>query len=108
MHDAPPPYATVVFDCDSTLAAMEGIEELAQGAGAEEIRALTRAAMDGAINTSKRRAYDAFRDTIAAWERDVRAYRCVLPRARAAELARGIKGWDCRDVHFAVDMISHM
>jgi NTE family protein len=64
------------------------------------------AAMDGAINTSKRRAYDAFRDTIAAWERDVRAYRCALPRTKAAELARGIRGWDCRDVHFAVDMIS--
>ena len=45
------------------------------------------AAMDGAINTSKRRAYDAFRDTIAAWERDVRAYRCALPKAKAAELS---------------------
>lgn len=64
------------------------------------------AAMDGAINTGKRRAYDAFRDTIAAWERDVRTYRCALTKAKAAELARGIKGWDCRDVHFAVDMIS--
>jgi NTE family protein len=64
------------------------------------------AAMDGAINTGKRRSYDAFRDTIAAWERDVRAYRCALPKAKAAELARGIKNWDCRNVHFAVDMIS--
>jgi NTE family protein len=64
------------------------------------------AAMDGAINTGKRRSYDAFRDTVAAWERDVRAYRCALPKAKAAEFARGIKNWDCRDVHFAVDMIS--
>ena len=64
------------------------------------------AAMDGAINTSKRRAYDAFRDTVAAWERDVRAYRCALAKAKAAELSRGLKHWDCRDVHFAVDMIS--
>jgi NTE family protein len=64
------------------------------------------AAMEGAINTSKRRGYDAFRDTIAAWERDVRTYRCALPKSKAAWLADGLKNWDCRDVHFAVDMIS--
>lgn len=64
------------------------------------------AAMDGAINVNKRRAYDAFRDTIAAWERDVRAYRCALPKDKAARLAEGIKHWDCRNVRFAVDMIS--
>jgi NTE family protein len=64
------------------------------------------AAMDGAINVSKRGAYDAFRDMIANWERDVRRYRCALPKAEAARLAAGIKTWDCRDVHFAVDMIS--
>jgi NTE family protein len=64
------------------------------------------AAMDGAINVSKRRSYDAFRDTIAAWELDVRQYRCALPKAKVASLAVGIKNWDCRNVHFAVDMIS--
>lgn len=64
------------------------------------------AAMDGAINVSKRRTYDAFRDTIAAWERDVRRYRCALPKAKAAVLASGIKHWDCRNVRFTVDMIS--
>ncbi len=64
------------------------------------------AAMDGAINVNKRRAYDAFRDTIAAWERDVRNYRCALPKEQAARLAEGIKNWDCRNVHFTVDMIS--
>lgn len=41
-------FATVVFDCDSTLARVEGIDELA-GAHAEEIRALTGAAMEGTL-----------------------------------------------------------
>ncbi|MCP3916604.1 MAG: HAD-IB family phosphatase [bacterium] len=44
----PPPYATVVFDCDSTLARIEGIEALAVGREAE-IRALTDRAMNGEI-----------------------------------------------------------
>ena len=64
------------------------------------------ATMDGAININKRRAYDAFRDTIAAWERDVRRYRCSLAKAEAARLAAGLKNWNCRNVQFAVDMIS--
>lgn len=38
----------VIFDCDSTLAAIEGVDELAQRAGVgDEIRRLTTAAMDG-------------------------------------------------------------
>lgn len=41
-------FASVVFDCDSTLAAIEGIEELATG-HSEEVRALTRDAMEGRI-----------------------------------------------------------
>ncbi len=50
-EDAPPPYGTVVFDCDSTLTALEGIDELAAIAGvpAEEIAALTRRAMQGEL-----------------------------------------------------------
>jgi len=47
LPDAPPPYGTVAFDCDSTLSAMEGIEELARDN--EEVKALTRAAMEGTI-----------------------------------------------------------
>ncbi len=48
-EDAPPPYGTVVFDCDSTLAALEGIDELAAMAGIAdgEIAELTRSAMQG-------------------------------------------------------------
>lgn len=41
-------FASVVFDCDSTLARIEGIDELA-GAHAEAIRALTEAAMEGTV-----------------------------------------------------------
>jgi phosphoserine phosphatase len=48
-RDQPPPYGTLVFDCDSTLSAMEGIEELAGARHAEEIRRLTAQAMEGEI-----------------------------------------------------------
>lgn len=41
-------YRTVVLDCDSTLSALEGIEELASGHRAE-VTALTEAAMRGAV-----------------------------------------------------------
>src|SRR4051812_3242874 len=39
---------TVVFDCDSTLSALEGIDELARSAGAD-VSALTDAAMRGEL-----------------------------------------------------------
>lgn len=48
MHE--PRYATVVFDCDSTLSRIEGIDELCRRLPRErqdEVEALTRAAMDG-------------------------------------------------------------
>ncbi len=41
-------YGTVIFDCDSTLSAIEGIDELA-GARREEIAMLTDAAMRGDV-----------------------------------------------------------
>lgn len=45
-----PPYDLIFFDCDSTLSAIEGIDELARRAGqGPEIAALTRAAMDGGM-----------------------------------------------------------
>ena len=49
LGDAPPPYGTVVFDCDSTLSAIEGIEELAGDALGAELVELTSAAMDGRV-----------------------------------------------------------
>jgi phosphoserine phosphatase len=48
IHDAPPPYRTVVFDCDSTLSAIEGIDELARE-HKREIAALTERAMRGEL-----------------------------------------------------------
>ncbi|HET6229820.1 MAG TPA: HAD-IB family phosphatase [Longimicrobiaceae bacterium] len=45
---ASPGFSTVVFDCDSTLCSIEGIDELA-GPHAAEIQALTDAAMAGTI-----------------------------------------------------------
>lgn len=45
-----PPYDLVLFDCDSTLSAVEGIDELARRAGCyEQLAPLTRAAMEGRI-----------------------------------------------------------
>jgi phosphoserine phosphatase len=41
--------ACVVFDCDSTLSAVEGIVELARGRAATEVAALTESAMRGTI-----------------------------------------------------------
>jgi phosphoserine phosphatase len=46
--DSPPPYGTLVFDCDSTLSAIEGIDELAGARRAETAR-LTQRAMAGEL-----------------------------------------------------------
>jgi phosphoserine phosphatase len=46
-----PKFDAVCFDCDSTLARIEGIDELARRSGREaEIAPLTAAAMDGALS----------------------------------------------------------
>jgi phosphoserine phosphatase len=47
--DAPPPYRTCLFDCDSTLSAIEGIDELA-GPFRREVEELTRKAMAGELS----------------------------------------------------------
>ena len=45
-----PPFEVVFFDCDSTLCAIEGIDELARRAGvAAEVASLTEAAMEGRL-----------------------------------------------------------
>lgn len=45
-----PPFRHVVFDCDSTLSAIEGIDALASRTGAAgRVEALTNAAMDGQV-----------------------------------------------------------
>jgi len=45
--DLPPPFATVVFDCDSTLSSIEGICELAGARHAAELATLTAMVMNG-------------------------------------------------------------
>lgn len=49
--DAPPPYGTLVFDCDSTLSSIEGVDELCDltGTPRAEIEAMTNRAMEGAV-----------------------------------------------------------
>jgi phosphoserine phosphatase len=47
LPDREPPFGTVVFDCDSTLSAIEGIEELARENA--EVAELTAQAMDGRL-----------------------------------------------------------
>ena len=82
--DAPPPYRTIAFDCDSTLSAIEGIDELA-GAHAEEIAALTRAAMSGqlALEAVYSRRLETIQPTQAEVERVGRLYVArLLPHAR--------------------------
>lgn len=45
-----PPFDVVIFDCDSTLSAVEGIDELARRAGVfDAVAPLTRLAMEGAL-----------------------------------------------------------
>ena len=58
-----------------------------------------------AIESPNRSAYDAFRLLMADWERDLRAYRCGLSNEDVAR-ARPLAGWDCNDIHIAVDMLS--
>jgi phosphoserine phosphatase len=48
VRDIPPPYSAVIFDCDSTLSAIEGIDELAR-LHAIDVSDLTRRAMQGEI-----------------------------------------------------------
>jgi len=84
VHDAPPPYRTLVFDCDSTLSAIEGIDELAR----ENVRAiaeLTDRAMRGelALEDVYERRLEIVRPTRAALDAVGRLYvERVLPNAR--------------------------
>ena len=48
LPDREPPYDAVVFDCDSTLSELEGIDELAGGRSAE-VSELTARAMAGEL-----------------------------------------------------------
>lgn len=84
IHDSPPPFDAIVFDCDSTLSAVEGIDELA-GERRAEIEALTRRAMAGEIPLEQvyESRLDLLRPSRAALERVGRLYvERVTPHAR--------------------------
>jgi phosphoserine phosphatase len=77
-------FASVVFDCDSTLAAIEGIDELA-GPYAAQIAALTDAAMQGTVALEEvyGRRLEIIRPTRAQVEAIGRAYvDALVPDAR--------------------------
>lgn len=86
--DQPPPYDTIVFDCDSTLSSIEGIEELARDLDAlerRELARLTAAAMDGELPLEQ--AYGARLELVAPRADELRRvaerYReCQLPHAQ--------------------------
>lgn len=63
-------------------------------------------AFDVSIEAANRAAYDNFRQMIADWQRELRAYRCALSAEEVARLRGGLDGWVCDDLHFVVDMIS--
>ncbi len=91
MNDRPPPYATIAFDCDSTLSAMEGIEELA--GGDPEIARLTEDAMEGRLSLEEvyGRRLELVRPARADVERIGALYiEHLLPNA--ARLVRAL-GW---------------
>lgn len=84
VEDAPPPYTTVLFDCDSTLSFIEGVEQVA-GARGPEIAELTRRAMGGELRLEE--VYGArlelLRPTRGALEEVGREYvRTAVPHAR--------------------------
>lgn len=77
-------FASVIFDCDSTLARIEGIDELA-GDHADEIRALTEEAMQGRVPLEEvyGRRLDIIRPTRAMLEVVGQAYVAgLVPDAR--------------------------
>lgn len=77
-------FASVVFDCDSTLVAVEGIDELS-GPFRDQIQALTDAAMDGSVPLEDvyGRRLEIIRPTRAQVDEMARGYvRALVPHAR--------------------------
>ncbi len=99
LADAPPPYRTVVFDCDSTLSAIEGVEALAGPEHAAEIARLTERAMAGEVALEEvfGLRLERLRPTRAAVAAIGRRYvETALPNARA--LVQALRALDKRVV----------
>jgi NTE family protein len=60
--------------------------------------------VDDSVDAAKRNAYDAFAAQLKEWEASVITWRCGLSTEEAARLGARA-GWDCRDVHVALDMV---
>ncbi len=82
-----PPYTHIIFDCDSTLTAIEGIDVLAEAVGKKwRVEVLTRAAMEGQLDLEEvfSRRLAAVRPTRGQVQAIRRAYkRYAVPDAAA-------------------------
>lgn len=89
----------IIFDCDSTLSAIEGIDELARVRGPEafiESEALTNAAMDGAVAIDEifARRLDIIQPDLATCEHVARLYIDHIEPTAVATLDRlRAAGW---------------
>ena len=63
------------------------------------------AAVNVAMDTAKRSAYDAFATAVRDWQGDLRAWRCALPSAEVKRLRGSLDGWDCNRLTLTVDMV---
>jgi phosphoserine phosphatase len=98
-----PEFAHVVFDCDSTLSAVEGIDVLAEGLGLEaEVAALTDAAMAGEIDLSD--IYGARLEMLRPTEQAVAGLRAAYKR-HIVEDAREVVA-ALREIGIAVYVVS--
>ncbi len=92
------PFDLVIFDCDSTLSTVEGIDELARWQGkAHEIEALTQAAMNGELDLSEvySRRLEILNPTRDHIERLGRLYvDTLVPDAR--EVVAGLQAAGCK------------
>lgn len=83
-RDVAPPYGAVLFDCDSTLSGIEGIDELAK-LHSIDVRALTQRAMQGEIRLEDvyKLRLERIRPSRASVEAVGRLYvQSMLPHAR--------------------------
>lgn len=81
-----PPFQHVIFDCDSTLTTVEGIDALAAAAGQEErIAALTRAAMDGEVELND--VYGRRLEVVRPTKGEIDAIRHIYKRHIVADAA---------------------
>jgi NTE family protein len=62
-------------------------------------------AYDVVIQSANRASYDAFRDALNDWERDLIAWRCALSPAEAQALGAPA-GWRCDALTMQADMLS--